>query len=332
MKILKPIIHALIALGAVVAAPGAAAQNDMLASQHYEVPALYNPAATGLGDLVKIRAGSRLQWVGVDNAPKSFFGVADSPFKLGKRRAGAGLTVMQESMGLFDNLQFSVSVSFKIRLLGGTLSVGLQPGLLTSKFKGSEVFIPDDDDYHQETDEAIPRTDVSGTAVDLGAGVWYERRGFAVGLSMTHLNGPKISLSNENNSGGQGSGVTSWSYGPERTLYFIAQGNIPVKNTLFEVLPSLMVMSDFTFTRAIATVRMSYKKLLYFGAGYRWNDAITATVGVNYRNFFIGYAYDWPTGALSKASSGSHEIIAGYSVKLDLGDRNRHRQKSIRLM
>ncbi|MDE5921184.1 MAG: type IX secretion system membrane protein PorP/SprF, partial [Paramuribaculum sp.] len=48
--------------------------------------------------------------------------------------------------------------------------------------------------------------------------------------------------------------------------------------------------------------------------------------------FFLGYAYDYPTGKISRASSGSHEIFAGYAMKLDLGDKNRHKQKSIRFM
>ncbi len=55
------------------------AQTDAQFSQYYEAPSFYNPAAIGLTDFVRIRAGARLQWVGVDNAPQTFAGVADMP-------------------------------------------------------------------------------------------------------------------------------------------------------------------------------------------------------------------------------------------------------------
>ena len=46
------------------------AQTDVQMSQYFEVPSYFNPAATGLEDRLRIHAGSRLQWIGIDNAPK----------------------------------------------------------------------------------------------------------------------------------------------------------------------------------------------------------------------------------------------------------------------
>ena len=67
----------------------ARAQNaDPLFSHYYQLPTLYNPAATGNSDYLRIRGGARLQWIGIDNAPKSFTGTADMPVKIGKRRIG----------------------------------------------------------------------------------------------------------------------------------------------------------------------------------------------------------------------------------------------------
>lgn len=50
---------------------------------------------------------ARLQWIGIENAPKSFAATADIPFKVFNKRAGAGVTVLQESLGLFSNLLVS---------------------------------------------------------------------------------------------------------------------------------------------------------------------------------------------------------------------------------
>lgn len=327
----RKVIITLLALLALIYNKGVA-QNDALLSHYFEVPAFYNPAATGLTDLVRIHGGSRLQWVGIDNAPTTFLALADTPFKLLGRRFGAGVSVNHQSMGLYRNLSAALQISYKLKLFGGQLSVGLQPGIISDTFKGSEVFIPDDDDYHDDSDNAIPRTDMSGTALDIGLGLWYERKAFWAGVAVSHLNSPKVAFSAESGGSSGDAEVQNFEFGPARSIYFTAGCNIEIKNTLFEVLPSMLVMSDFTFTRAIATARLRYKKFLSAGIAYRHDDAVSALLSVEYKGFYLGYSYDYPTTAISGASSGSHEIFAGYALKLDLSDKNRHKQKSIRIM
>jgi len=51
-----------------------------------------------------------------------------------------------------------------------------------------------------------------------------------------------------------------------------------------------------------------------------------------YKNFFLGYSYEYPLSAIAKASSGSHEIVAGYQLKLDFSQKNKNRHRSIRIM
>lgn len=112
----------------------------------------------------------------------------------------------------------------------------------------------------------------------------------------------------------------------------MAGSNIPVKNTLFEVIPSLIVRSDFTFTDFEITGRLRYNKLFTAGLGYRYNDAVSLMLGAEIKGIFIGYSYDYHTSDISKASSGSHEIVAGYNLKLDFSEKNRNKHKSIRIM
>ncbi|MDE6287189.1 MAG: PorP/SprF family type IX secretion system membrane protein [Muribaculaceae bacterium] len=311
-------------------APALRAQTDAQFSQYYEVPTLYNPAAAGQTDYLRLRGAGRLQWVGIDNAPQTFLLTGDMPFKFIDRRFAAGLVMQQESAGLYKSLNLSAQLGFKFKKWGGEFTVALQPGMYDQHFKGSEVFLPDGDDYHQGSDEGIPTTDLHGTAFDLGAGVWYQRKNWHAGLSITHLTSPTIKMGGEN--GGSGSDELIYEFKAARTLYFMAGCNIPVKNTLFELVPSLMVKSDFTFTTAEITARARYNRFLSFGIGYRWNDAVVATIAAEIKNFYVGYSYDYATSAIHSASSGSHEIVVGYSLKLDLGDKNRNRHKSIRIM
>lgn len=97
-------------------------------------------------------------------------------------------------------------------------------------------------------------------------------------------------------------------------------------------MPSVLVKSDLTFTTGEATARVRYNKFITAGVGYRYNDAVTVSLGAEYKGFYIGYSYDYATSAIAKASSGSHEIFAGYSLKLDLSEKNKNKHKSIRIL
>lgn len=307
----------------------ASAQTDAQLSQYYELPNFYNPAATGTTDFLKLRADARLQWLGVDNAPQTFTVAADMPFKFIGKRFGTGLVMQQESYGLYKHLDVAAQLSYKLKLFKGELSIGVQPGFVNQSFKGTDVFIPDQDDYHQGTDDAIPQQDISGNAFDLAAGLFYTHRLFWLGVSGRHLTQPSIRLNAES---GEDTNEKNYEFPLRRTLYFMAGSNIPIKNTLFEIVPSLLVKSDFIFTTGEITARARYKKFLSFGVGYRWNDAVIATVAAEIKNFFIAYSYDYATSAINRASSGSHEVFAGYSLKLDFSDKNKNRHKSIRIM
>lgn len=307
----------------------ASAQNAMIFSQHMEMPTVYNPAATGDTDFLRIRGGARLQWVGISNAPKSFIGAGDMPFKLFGKRIGAGVTLRQESLGLFSNLMVNAQGSYKLKILKGQLGIGIQVGYLNTKFRGSDIYIPDNDDYHDSNDPALPKQDLSGNAIDLSLGLQYTHRLFYAGLSALHLTSPKVNMTIEGSES-----TESQQYQSEfpTTIYFNAGSNIALKNTLFEVQPSLLVATDMTSFAADISVRAKYNKFLSFGLGYRWNDALSIMVGAEYKNFFLGYAFDYPLSALSKASSGSHELVAGYQLKLDLSGKNKNKHRSIRIM
>lgn len=319
---------------------GAYAQGDALLTHYWAVPTYYNPAAVGESDNIRLRGGSRLQWIGIDNAPRTFLATADMPFKFLNKKFGVGAVVQQESMGLFRNLTVDAQIGYKFNALKGVFTVAVQAGLLNEQFKGSEVYIPDDDDYHQSTDDAIPNRDLGGNALDLGIGVNYVHKKFWAGVSLLHANNPTVTFTTENGGDAVGGSVTGadgetakkYEFTASRVLYFTAGSNIPVKNTLFEVIPSVLVRSDFTFTNFEITGRVRYNKLFSAGIGYRHNDALSLMLGAEIKGVFIGYSYDYALSDIAKASSGSHEIFAGYSLKLDFSEKNRNKHKSIRIM
>ena len=328
-KRLSHIITLAVALLALLQPAAVEAQVDAQFTQYFEVPNYYNPGAIGANDYIKLRGGSRMQWVGIPKAPKTFLISGDMPLKLFNKRFGIGLVLQQESMGLYKNMSIGIQLGYKFKLFKGEFTAGLQLGMIDESFKGSEVYIPDNNEYHDANDDAIPQTDIRGSAFDMAFGVQYVHKYFWAGLSCTHITSPTITMNAES---GEGGGEKNYEFEAGRALYFMAGSNIPLKNTLFEIMPSMLVKSDLTFTTAEITGRVRYHKFLTAGLGYRYNDAVMAMIGAEFKGFFLGYSYDYHTSAISKASSGSHEIFAGYSLKLDFSDKNKNKHKSIRIM
>lgn len=302
------------------------AQVDAQLTQYWNVPNYYNPAAIGNIDFIHINVGSRLQWVGIEHAPMSFLALGDMPFKFMGRRWGTGVVLQQQNEGLYRSTRAGAQLAWKKKMLGGELNVGIQAGIINTTFKGSEIIMPEGDDAHESNDDAIPQQDVSGTAMDLSAGVMFTHKWFWAGLSSTHVNAPTVNLKVEN------SEDKVYEFDADRLYYFIAGSNIPIKNSLFEVQPSVMVKTDLNAFQAEATARVRYNKFLSGGVAYRYNDAVSLLMSANYKGFFLSYSYDYPTSAIRKGSSGSHELFVGYNVKLDMGDKNRNKHKSIRIM
>lgn len=305
------------------------AQVDAQLTQYFEIPNYYNPSAIGTTDFIKIRGDMRMQWVGIENAPQSIALAADMPFKFLNQRFGVGLVMQNETLGLYSNMVLGAQLGYKFKLLKGEFSAGVQVGLLNQKFKGTEVFIPDNDDYHESADDAIPTTDIGGNALDLGVGGFYTHKLFWAGVSCTHITSPTITLNAES---GEGGNEKNYEFKADRTLYFMAGSNIPLKNTLFEIIPSMLVKSDFSYITGEITGRVRYNKFLSAGIGYRYDDAIMAMIGAEYKNFYLGYSYDYHMSEIAKASSGSHEIMLGYKLKLDFSEKNKNKHKSIRIM
>lgn len=304
-------------------------QVDAQLSQYWAIPTYYNAGASGSSDYLRINGGARLQWLGIENAPQSFLGQVDMPLNLFGKRIGVGAGLQSETMGLFSNLNINAQFSYKIKLFKGELSIGAQVGYFEQKFKGSEVEVPDDDDYHDSSDQAIPTQDLKGGTVDISAGIFYTHKYFWFGVSGLHLLEPTVKMGLE---GSESTASQEYETVVPRTLYFMGGSNIPLKNTLFELQPSLMVKTDFSVFSAEITARARYNKFLSFGVGYRWKEAVMIMAGAEYKNFFVGYAYDYPLSAIAKASSGSHELLVGYKMKIDLSGKNKNKHRSIRIM
>lgn len=296
------------------------AQTDAFMSQYYEIPTLYNPAAAGSSGDLRFRGAGRLQWTGTENNPRNFALIADMPLTVAGRGFGIGLRGFSQSEGPLRMMSAGMQAGYRFRLGGGSLTAALEGRYGNGRLKRSE------------------RRD---HAFSLGAGLFYAHPSFWAGISGLDLNSPVMSfvrrrpeetVDPESTEESDVTETENVEIKTKRTVCLMAGGNIPLSATLFELLPSVIMKSDFDRLRGELTGRLRYKKLISFGVGYRFDDAVVLTLAAEIKGFFIGYSYDCPVSSWSKKSDGSHEIVAGYSVKLDFRPKEKNKYKSIRIM
>lgn len=295
------------------------AQDDVQLSQYFLGMGYYNPAYAGTTGDLNMLGFFRQQWIGMPQAGTSFFVIADMPLTFGKTNHGIGLVVNTESIGLYQNTKVAFQYAYKQKLFGGTLSVGLQGGIFNKTFDGTKVYIPESD-YHQLEDEAIPRTSVQAMALDVNTGVYYTHKHFYVGFGATHLTAPEMQF--EENA------YTYLSTGLNLTGGY----NIQFNNPLYELQPSVFLKTDMQTFQADITARMVYNKMFNGGLSWRVNESVVVLLGATFGRFQVGYAYDFPTTAILKASTGSHEVVVRYQLKLKKTKTGKNRHKSVRIL
>jgi type IX secretion system PorP/SprF family membrane protein len=319
------------------------AQFDTQLSNYWAAINYFNPAYAGQTGTLDAMLLSRIQWLGVENAPRSTVMTLQMPYSFLGRVHGVGASMYNDRSGLFSVSVYSGQYAWKKKMLKGDFSAGLQVGYINQSFDGTKVEIPEDD-YHEQIDEAIPNSLVTGASVDAALGIFFSKEKWFAGLSVNHLLAPKLILSDN--------------YVSEipRSYYFIAGYNIQLSNPLLELRPTLLVktmeMSSLYLdgdslvekietntmkamlrnTQVDISVRMIYNKQLWGGLSWRKGDALTLMFGGKLKMIEAGYAYDFPISRIIKESSGSHEVFIRYSMELNLNKKVKNKHKSVRIL
>ena len=275
----------------------------------------FNPAAAGNEDALNITGAYSMQMTGFRNAPKTMFASADMPFIVLKKRNGVGLLFQNDALGLFSHKKFSAQYAFHIeKFFGGRLSIGAQADLLAEEFDGSKA------DVETSNDPAIPTTKVTGSKVDMSAGLFYRRKSWYVGASMAHILSPTVMLGETNEL-------------KVKSLYNLTAGyNIRLKIPFTSIVPTTMLRFDGKAFRADLTARLEYareKKHLYGGLGYSPQHSVTAFVGGMFHGVDLSYSYEANTSGMG-LGAGQHEVTIGYRMDLNLGKKGRNLHRSVR--
>ena len=291
------------------------AQYDPSFSHYFDMESSFNPATVGKQSKLNIVAAYALDMAGFEHNPRTMYLSGDLPFYALKNSHGAGVSFLNDQIGLFTHQRVAFQYSLKRKILGGNLGIGAQVSLVNESFDGSKVDVGD------SGDPAFSTTDVNGNGVDLGLGLYYQYTSWYLGASVLHVNSPVINLGETNEM------KLTPSY------YFTGGYNIKFRNPFLLMKPSVLFKYDAAW-RADLTCRFVYqheKKQMYCGLTYSPNTSVTFLVGGRFHGVMLGYSYELYTSTLG-LGNGSHELFLGYQMDVNVMKSGRNVHKSVRIL
>ena len=292
------------------------AQYDPSFSHYFDMETSFNPASAGKQPKINVTAAYAMDMAGFEHNPQTAYAAADMPFYALRSYHGAGVLFMNDRLGLFTHMRLSAQYAYKFKLLGGQMSVGLQAGLISEKLDGSKADLAD------SGDPAFNSAQLSGNAVDLGAGIYYTLKDFYAGISVQHITSPLVKLGDNNEL-------------PIDKTYYLSGGyNIKLHNPFLTIKPSVLVKTDMVAWRADVTGRLVYThddKLLYGGLSYSPTNSVTMLIGGSFHGVVLGYSYEFYTSGLNPGN-GSHELFVGYQQDINLVKKGKNKHKSVRIL
>lgn len=298
-----------------ILAGSAHAQQGIQFTQYAFSGLTVNPAYAGYKENWTLNLISRLQWTGIDGAPKtgavSVDGVADPDHK----KIGLGLVVTGDQLGPQTTSSAYINYAYRVRLDADDsqrLCFGLGVGANAYVVDYSRLVGTD------PSDPGLAAGSVSKFTPDFRLGVYYYSPKFYLGLSALNIASSTGFSDN--------AAVVR-----EARCYYLTAGYMMPLSASIDWKPSLLIKEDLRGpTNVDLSTNFLINKMFWVGATYRtgvpvWKkealqnnlnhiDAAAAIVEfyVN-ANLRIGYSYDFNMNKLAGMSNGSHEFSLGMS-------------------
>lgn len=295
--------HIVVILLILLACAPMQAQQDEMYTQYFFNKLVINPAYAGSRDAISATAFYRTQWVGFEGAPKTQSLSIHAP--VFSENIGLGLSLINDKIGITDNMTINGAYAFRINFDKGRLALGInaQVKRLYIDWKSSNPLT--------QVDNVIPYANTTTYLPNFGAGVYYDTDEFYVGLSVPHLIENKIKFN--------GADAEVDSRARQRRHFFGMAGVIMPVGDDVEFQPSLLVkyVSNAPVGIDVNASFIFYESLLA-GVTYREGDSFDMIIQLFLKNNLrIGYAHDFNTSKMTEYHNGTHEIMLG----IDFGRR-----------
>jgi len=313
-----------------------ASAQDIQFSQYYQAPLFLNPGFTGITPQQRVVFNHRTQW---PNLPQAFTTYAASyDIFVEELRSGFGMLLTTDKMGSagWQTSTFNVLYSFKVRITEKLVfSPGLVFGYGTHGIDQSKLRLGDGLEF--ERDGAYYSVDPDQGRLgkqnyfDVGTGFVFYSRNIWLGAAFHHLNRPNLSLLGDESrlpikttihggaklflsGGGSRGSAVRMSY---LTPSFIIR-------TQGESFSQMDIGVNYHIDPVSVGVWYRGKPLLFekSSIGGIQQDALILSLGLYFKNFNIGYSYDFTVSEMQTTSGGAHEISFMYEFATKPAGRN----------
>jgi len=299
-------IETIILLIFVITSMSCFGQQDAQYTQYMYNTMSVNPAYAGTRNAINFTGLYRNQWVGVGGSPKTLTLNGHSP--LGKNdNMGIGLSVINDKIKPTQETNIDIDFSYRIKVSqDANLSFGIKAGghLLGVDFEQLNQFT--------NSDEALQVNIENKFSPNVGAGIYYYKDTFYLGLSAPNLLATKHfdEISNE---GGSLSFLAT-----ERVSYYLISGLVVDLTDRFKLKPTSLIKatSGAPIQLDLSVNVLAYEKFT-LGIAYRLNSALSGLVAFQISDgLMLGFSYDKDTTDLSRTSfnTGSYEFILRYEI------------------
>ena len=280
----------------------------------------YNPGYAGDGNEIEARMFHRSQWLGFEGAPQTQTFSVDTPFKLFGIKNGVGLTLLNDKIGNFRNQGLSFSYAYRRVMLQGEVGLGLGLNVINQSFSGEWIF-PDGG----SSDPWVPQNaEDKPMFFDMNLGFYYSSDNVYLSCSMRNLLQSEIKYD-------ASAGGSAKSYNA-RQLFVGAGYEYQLPNPLFTLKPNLFIATDFSSTTFALSGIVRYNEKFYGGVSYKPIDAVTFLAGMSLPSGIeVALSYDITTSSIIKYSTGSLEIMLGYSFNLSR-EKDSNKYRSVRFL
>lgn len=261
---------------------------------------LLNPAEAGHQYRLAGTASHRIQWQGIDGAPKTtFLGLHGSL----NDNMGIGGKMTVDQTDILKQFNAALSYSYRISINENTsLRFGVSGIMNQNSINYNKAIIGD------YADEVATGGSQNGTTFDAEAGLMLAYKKGSIGLAASNLFESDVNYTLPEN---RGDGTF------ERVRYLKAYGSYEFKlSDNWNLEPFVMVRNQGVGSfQAEVNAMTSWKETLYLGIGYRQEAGYIGKLGFQITDkLMAAYAYEFSNTGIASNSNGSHEFMIGLKM------------------
>jgi type IX secretion system PorP/SprF family membrane protein len=267
-------------------------------SDHYTFNTLViNPAFAGCSDALSASVSYRTQWVGFQDAPKSYLLSVHTP--IDNDRMGLGLLMVNNSLGIYRETSFIGNYAYRRELYQGTIALGLGFGAIVFNNAWHELEVADADD------DLLTDNPESAVLPDFSVGTYYYTEKYFVGISLP------LFLSHELD---QGSKKYKIKNDFSAYNYFFTGGYEATLSPRIKLLPSFLIKYQPGHAVQVDfNTQLNIRDRIWMGIGYRSGKMLVGMLQCQLNDQLrMAYAYDFDLSRTAQYKKGSHEILLNY--------------------